>query len=296
MGTRSAPPVRRSIALICLAAGILAILAAGTALSAGSGLSYPSGQKSVSNAEPGRTAKSVGCPNDRPHPTGGGVEVGGDESDLELEVGSSGPTANHGGWSGGANNSSASTAEMTVIAICGHGNYVYKTVKKKIAVGKAVQKKASCPSGTDVVGGGVQAAGDHGVEVGSTEPSDGGDGDSKADDAWLGRESNSSSKKTTMKVTAICAKSGSFTYIRGPKGPVLDDTQATASVSCPPDTQVTGGGVDVTGKNTDIEVADSFPQDDGDVGDLPDNGWSANANNDSSGASESMRAFAICQG
>jgi hypothetical protein len=279
-----------------LAGGALAIVAAGTALSAGSTLSYPSAQKTASNAGAGRTAKSVPCPGDHPHPTGGGVEMAGDESELDLEVGSSGPTGNHRGWSGGGNNSSSSTAEMTVTAICGKGNYAYTTAKKRLRVNRSVEKKVSCPGGSDVVGGGVQAAGDHGVEVGSTEPSDGGDRDSKADDAWLGRESNTSSHRTTMKVTAICAKHGTFTYISGPASLVPNDSQVSASAACPANTQVTGGGVDVTGNNTDIEVADSLPQDDGDLDDVPDNGWRADANNDNSGRGEHMQAFAICQG
>lgn len=295
MATRFPPPGpgRRRLALLISFVLPCVILAVGSALGAG-GLRYPSRQRNVSSAEPGRTNATAKCPAAKPHPTGGGVEVDGDESQLDLEVGSTLPTRHHNGWRGGANNSSPSNAQMTTTAICGHGAYVYKTVKRKLAVGKAVQKKALCPAGTKVVGGGVGASGDHGVEVGASEPSDGGDHDSKADDAWLGRESNSSSKRTVMKVTAVCAKRGKFAYVRGPATALLNHTQGTVSVSCPASTQVTGGGIDVSGKSTNIEVGDTFPTDDGDPGTTPDNGWSATGNNDGSGATRGMRAFAIC--
>ena len=57
---------------------------------------------------------------------------------------------------------------------------------------------------------------------------------------------------------------------------------------------MTGGGVDITGKSTDVEVGDTFPTDNGDAGTKPDNGWRASGNNDGSGATRSMRAFVIC--
>jgi hypothetical protein len=276
--------------LVALCALACLVFAAGSALGAG-GLKYASKQSNVSNAEPGRTNATAKCPGTK-HPTGGGVEVNG--SDLELEVGSTLPTGGHDGWRGGANNSSTSSTQMTTTAICGGGAYVYKTAKKKVAVGHAEQKKTGCPKGTRVVGGGVGAAGDHGVEVGATKPADGGDKDSKADDAWLGRESNSSSKRTVMKVTAVCARRGQFAYVRGSRAVVPNNTQGSVSASCPASTQVTGGGIDVSGKSTDIEVGDSFPSDNGDPGTTPDNGWTATGNNDGSGASTHARAFAIC--
>jgi hypothetical protein len=269
------------------------IVAVGSALGAG-GFKYVSKQRSVSSAEPGRTNATAKCPAAKPHPTGGGVKVDGDESGLDLEVGSTLPTGHHNGWRGGANNSTSSAAQMTTTAICGKGAYVYRTAKKRVAVNKAGQAKAGCPKGTRVVGGGVGAPGDHGVEVGASEPADGGDKDSKADDAWLGRESNSSSKRTTMKVTAVCAKRGTFAYVRGPATALPNDTQGTVSASCPGSSHVTGGGIDVSGKSTAIEVGDTFPSDDGDPGTVPDNGWIATGNNDGSGATKHMRAFAIC--
>jgi hypothetical protein len=284
---------RRRLAIVIACALPCVILVAGAALGAG-GLSYSSKHRNVSNAEPGRTSLAAKCTAANSHATGGGVKVDGDESGLDLEVGSTLPNGSHNAWKGGANNSTVATAQMTTTAICGKGNYVYKTVKKSVGVGKAEQKTAKCPAGTKVVGGGVGAPGDHGVEVGASEPSDGGDGNSKADDAWLGRESNSSAKRTVMKVTAVCAEAGKFAYVRGPATPVINDTQVTSSVSCPGSTQVTGGGVDVTGKNTNVEVGDSFPTDSGDPGNTPDNGWSASGNNDGSGATRSMRTFAIC--
>ena len=50
---------------------------------------------------------------------------------------------------------------------------------------------------------------------------------------------------------------------------------------------VTGGGVDVSGIDDDLEVKASSPEEEG--------GWLGQAINDHSGQDEKMQAFAICK-
>jgi hypothetical protein len=294
MKTHAATHRHRRFLLLAACVLPCVILAAGVALAAG-GLKYVSKQKTASNVEPGRTFDTAKCPHAKHHVTGGGLRVTGPSEPLELEVGSSLPTARHNGWRGGANNSSAANAQMTTTAICGKGKLVYKSVKKSIAVDEVSQKKARCPKRTKVIGGGVGAPGDHGVEVAASEPSDGSDHNSKPDDAWFGRESNTSTSNTRMTVTAVCAKRGKFRYVHSARASMPNDTQRTVSASCPGSKHVTGGGIDIKGKSGDLEVNSSFPFDSGDAGSTPDNGWRVTGNNDGSGSTTSVRAFAICK-
>src|SRR5436190_23119414 len=60
---------RRRLALLVLCVIPCVIVAVGSALGAG-GLKYVTKQRSVSNAEPGRTNATAQCPTTTPHPTG----------------------------------------------------------------------------------------------------------------------------------------------------------------------------------------------------------------------------------
>ncbi len=275
--------------------GVSACLAAGVAIASG-GASYPSDSKSVSNAEPGRTKDAVKCPAGR-HVTGGGVEVTGDDSTLDLEVGSTLPTKHNTGWSGGANNSGPSNGDMTVTAICEKGAFVYKTVKATVPVDKAVRKVAKCPLGTHVIGGGVGAPGDHGVEVFLSEPRDGPDKGTKFDDAWGGGVDSSQNTKTKMTVTAICAHLGKHAVkkVVGPKQVIPNNTEDSGKAMCPTGTHVVGGGSHTAPHSTDSEVESSFPIDGPDSDSTPDDGWKSFANNDGSGATLKLHAVALCK-
>jgi hypothetical protein len=259
-------------------------------------LRYVSKDKPVPSAEPGRTSLTVPCSGGR-HVTSGGVEVDGDESTLDLEVGSTLPAKHNKAWRGGGNNGPAAdpTADMTVTAVCAKGNFIYKTAKKHLPVDGAVRKKVSCPVGTNVVGGGVGAPGDHGVEAFISEPRDGGDGDVLRDDAWTGGEDNGSNNGTTMKVTAICSKTLHPKQVVGKKRIVNPGAQNLARVFCPSGSHVVGGASHTKPHSTDSEIADAFPVDNGDHGSTPDNGWEVDANNEGS-APLKLRSIALCAG
>jgi len=284
---------RRGLLFTACVAVLMVLI--GSALGAG-GLRYVSKHKTVVSGEPGRTYLSVGCSGGR-HVTSGGVEVTGDESNLDLEVGSTLPTKNNTAWRGGANdNPPTPDGDMTVTAICSSGKFFYATATKNVKKGGFARKIVSCPAGTQVIGGGAGAPGDHGVEVIQSEPRDGKDADTDPDDGWLGGESNSSSKATTLKVVAICSKLTNVKRVTGKPKTVAIDTQSSAKVSCPSGTHVIGGGSHTKPHSTDSEVADSFPTDGPDADTKPDDGWEVDANNDGGSAPIKLRSIAFCSG
>ncbi len=98
-----------------------------------------------------------------------------------------------------------------------------------------------------------------------------------------------------FKVTAVCAKRGTYKVVSsGPKR-LPDNSQVSATARCPQGAQVTSGGVRITGTDSDLEVAQSFPFDSFDPGHLPDNGWRGSANNQSTGQPQRMETFAVCK-
>lgn len=283
--------IRKGLPVIVSAALLVVLI--GSALGAVAP-KYISKHKTVVSGEPGRTNLSVGCPGGR-HVTSGGVQVIGDESNLDLEVGSTLPSGNGKAWRGGANdNPPTPNGKMTVTAICAKGKFFYVTAKKKVKVDGFARKIVSCPSGTNVIGGGAGAAGDHGVEVIQSEPRDGKDADTDPDDGWLGGESNSSSKAVTLKVVAICSKLKNVKRVTGKPKTVAINTQASATVSCPKHSHVIGGGSHTKPHSTDSEVADSFPFDGPDGDTKPDDGWEVDANNDGGSAPIKLRSIAYC--
>jgi hypothetical protein len=293
MSKRSSTALRRKAALLAGGAVACSLSFIGLALASG-GASYETTSKNVPNTGAARTSATSKCGSGR-HVTGGGVQVTGEAGSLELEVGQTLP-AKHTGWHGGANNTSSTTAQMTVTAICEKGKFTYKTVKASIPVNKAVHKVAKCPLGTFVLGGGAGAPGDHGVEVFQTEPTDGPDKGTKLNDAWEGGVNNSSSHKTKLTVTAICADvpKRAVKKVSGPRKVLPDNTQDSATAMCPSGTHVVGGGAHTHPHSTDTEVESTFPIDGPDPDTKPDDGWEAVANNDDSGFKIDLHSIALC--
>ena len=283
----------------CLAVAACLLIGATASQAINGGLFYASLEKAVPDSGPdhlGRTVGTIFCHGSRPHPTGGGVQISGDNSNFDLEVASI-DTIGH-SWAVEVNNDSGSPAQMTETAICSSrgGPYSYPDATRAIPAGEQVLKRVSCPAGTSVTGGGVSTTGDHtGVEVASTEPADGPDRDSKPDDAWLGTANNGTTGGARMGVVAVCAGSGRYRYVKSPKETLVDNSTRSSQVPCPDNTHVTGGGIDITGINIGIEVAGTFPEDGEDAGGLADDGWVGVANNDNSGDDEKFRTFAICK-
>lgn len=266
------------------------------AATVGGGLAYPAAHTQVLPATGnGVTSDAVACPSAFPHPVGGGIRIDGSDPGLDLEVHASTPTAS--GWSVAGNNSSGSNAHMTTFAICATGTYLTPSSSSTIKPGHWSSLKVSCPAGMQAIGGGVSIiGGDHADEVSASEPTDGADADHAIGDAWYGAAGNGSTTKVKLKVTAICDGS-TATYKIKFHAPVLltQGHQKTSQVMCPAGTRLVGGGADITGSNTNMEIHDMYPVDGSDVDTFPDNGFKATGYNDGDPAARQLITFAICK-
>jgi hypothetical protein len=280
--------------------GVSLLVGAGSAFGQGSGLFYsPVSNATVRDASVngnGVTHRAVNCPSSHPTATGGGAEITGDQSGLDLELKSSGPVTVGSGpdkWDIQANNSSGSQAQMTYDAICAKGNFRHVTVLAQVPAGTERVKTAKCPKGTKLAGGGVTTnrAGDHATEIGDSAPA----GKHGHLDAWRGNINNGSSQSVKMAVTALCAESGSYRVVKTQKKALPNGAQLDDIAVCPKGTKVSSGGVLITGTSDALEVASSAPWDSGDANSTPDNGWHGVANNDGSGTAQKMQVFAVCK-
>jgi hypothetical protein len=259
-------------------------------------LQYTTKDKAVPSGEPGVTTAKAVCPASHPLVTGGGVEITGDESGLNLEVGTTLPSANLVGWTAVANNSSGSDASMHVTAICARSHVTFRERERTVRASRQGALRVLCPVDTSVIGGGVGITGpSHKQEVASTQPFDSSDSGQAPDDGWEGRANNGLHHAVTMTVAAVCARAGSYRYVQSSLISVPDNSQVGTTATCPSGTVVTGGGMNETGQSLGVEVGDSFPFDGADADTTPDDGWQANANNDGTGSAQKMQTFAICK-
>jgi hypothetical protein len=136
---------------------------------------------------------------------------------------------------------------------------------------------ASCPSShPNLTGGGAALSRvvDPNIQLWST--------DLIEDNVWGGRASNlDSGHSAELTVTALCAKSGNFSYPEANKDGDLG-VQVAKGVNCPPGEKLTGGGVDGTPINLSQkrrggipapEIAASYPEDGPDANSRRDDRW-----------------------
>jgi hypothetical protein len=286
----------RSIAMVAIVLAVVLAASPAWGLRVGT-LRYPHHTTGVPNAEPGVTTDTADCPADHPVATGGGAEITGNQTGLDLEIGTTLPESPGGkGWTVTANNSSPDAASMKTYAICAKNGVVDRVATKNVPRNSQGEAKAACPAGTKIVGGGAGITGDsHTQEVATTEPADGPDGNHEPDDAWLGRANNGLNQHVILTVVALCSGQGAYDVIITSPKTVPNRQQVAAEAHCPQGEQVTGGGIEIAGDNLGIEVADAFPIDGPDADHVPDDGWHATANNDATGHSTQMQVFAICK-
>ena len=242
----------------------------------------------------GVTSKVRTCPSSHPHVTGGSAVITGDQSDLDLELKSSGPVNVRGPdrWHFDLTNSSHSGAQGAVGPICAAGKFAYPQKSFQIGAQQEAQASASCPRGTQLAGGGVLAlGGDHRTEIGSSAPQ----GNSRHPRAWAGTVNNGAHRAIGATVLAVCAEQGHYTVVHSAEKPLPNNSQVSAIARCPAGSADSGGGVRITGLNDGLEVAGSEAFDSDDPGATPDEGWLATANNDASGRRETMLTFAVCR-
>lgn len=291
---------RRSLVLLASAVIGLVLLVPGPAVLAApnGGLFYPPARvKNLpdnSATGTGVTAGTAKCPDSHKHPVGGGVQIEGVDPELDLEVHATGPDGQK--WRAAGNNDAGVTATMTIYVICSKGDMVTKTKTRTIGPDNTGSATAQCPAGTRVTGGGAEiVGGNHSDEVTSTEPVDGSDANNKRDDAWFGSAGNGSGgSAVTLRVTAICASTGTYKTIASPPMQIPHDSQATTSAMCPANTLLTGGGTDIDGQSSDLELADGYPIDGPDLDVVTDDGWTSTANNEKQQV-HFMQVFAVCK-
>jgi hypothetical protein len=282
-----------ALALLTLACALFGIASAAGSASSGAPFYAPLHGLVVPDASVngnGVTFDALACPKSHPNATGGGAVISGDQSHLDLELKTSFPSGRD--WAFELNNSSGSAALGTTLLICAKGDFKYPTRNVAIPPGGQGERFVTCPKGTTLAGGGVNAFhGDHKTEIASSAP----EGHGATPNAWDATVNNGSAEAVSATVGAVCAKRGTYKVVRTSPMPLPDHSQVTALANCPKHSHVSSGGVRITGLDNGLEIADSTAFDNGDGNAKPDNGWQGTANNDNSGSSQTMQTFAICK-
>jgi hypothetical protein len=166
-----------------------------------------------------------------------------------------------------------------------------------VADGETKAQKVPCPSGSSVVGGGVNVVGGNGfTKVNSTTPYDGADEDTKPDDGWLGAISHKAGgADRLMTVFAVCATSGKYKYLSH-RLQLPTPTPGSDGVACPSGMVVTGGGVSLDLRSAKAYVSSTAPFDSPAIDDpdaVREDGWGGTVSLD--GTKDAyMRVTAIC--
>ena len=178
--------------------------------------------------------------------------------------------------------------DLEVTAICAKPKgIVQRTTIDTGSAGDPIGGVALCPPGTRVAGGGFHGN-DSDDDVLLSAPADTvADTDTKPDDGWSA-EVIADSIADSVTVTAVCSKRLKLKYeqadLTAPSG--VEET-----ASCPENRAVTGGGHSLPG-GAGATIHSSNPVDSNDSGDVPSNGWHAQARVDS--GSRTLLVYAVC--
>jgi hypothetical protein len=233
--------------------------------------------------------------------TGGGILLDTDSyvGELSTTLPTDGPdsdTTRDDAWFARAYNASGDALDIDMFAICSDTG-TFDRVKATASVPQPTfrkQKTASCPSGTDIVGGGAHITG-NGPLVTASYPN-------STHDGWVGVvryniASGGTSGTQTMTSYAICAHSGQYEYRSAGLDVTQQNTHEAQLVNCPSGTRVIGGGFKGTEPgNWFSRIQGSFPfNDDLDVD--PDDGWiaSMSSSGQASGPYPRLTVYAVCK-
>lgn len=155
---------------------------------------------------------------------------------------------------------------------------------------------AGCGKGREVLGGASNASTDVG-HLNATYPIDGADSNETLDDGWQGFMFDAQGDGSPD-VQAFCQSRDApivktLTYVAGDPETMLAPGSATAVARCTSNRSVAGGGVFVSGSVPEAMLVRSVPIDLGDPDNVPDDGWSGKALNQS-GLGKTVVAHAIC--
>jgi hypothetical protein len=131
--------------------------------------------------------------------------------------------------------------------------------------------------------------------VNSSFPFDGADADHVPDDGWRGGGYDPVGGVGGFSVYAICVQDDVLRYVTRAPVSVEAEDAVTRRVACANDEHVTGGGARVSGPEDGARLVSTFPYDDADGDDIPDDGWQVTVYN-VDGNEKSVTAHAICLG
>jgi hypothetical protein len=185
----------------------------------------------------------------------------------------------------------ASAVADTVLGT--ENGFTYVSDSETALSGQPSAPLAECPAGTKVIGGGGDALTSslEGI-LASAAPGDGPDQDAKPDDFFRVFTHNTTASSSTADVWAICAP-GKTRYERASVNVGVGKAKSQKA-KCPGGTKVVGGGVYLTGSNSEIFINATRPWDSRDRGKKPDDGWFVRAAN-VAGSRKVMTAHAMCR-
>ena len=275
-----------------VAAVVIAVLVASAAPAWGAGsLEYVLSKEK--NLPAGKVAfKRANCPNDT-KVTGGGIQIiGGNtatgiRSSAPFDDGDSNEKPDD-GWTGTAVSRSAGNKKIIALAVCSRTGRFSYVVDEGLMGPNQTSADAVCPTGEPLAGGGVRLltskkAENEGLVAAKMVPSEGG---------FYAVGNNQTNALGYIESYAICANSGSYEYVER-EDTAPDGAQFGVASPCPNGTKVTSGGVEPVSTSVAVEVARVFPYRDG--GQLPDDGWQSDINNNNTGAPVDFSTWAVCR-
>jgi hypothetical protein len=135
---------------------------------------------------------------------------------------------------------------MGETTVCGESvpGLSYPRTKKDTPARSRTTASVDCGPGTQVVSGGVKAAGPYGSQYPVRSfPFDDGDADSAPNDGWRVSVDNKSNKDRKMKAYAVCTTSGGISYWFS-DGTAMKRARAHDQTDCMAGQYVLGGGID----------------------------------------------------
>jgi len=236
----------------------------------------------ISTLSPSNTTGSVTCPATSTgaarYPQDGGVSF--QSHSLYASVNSSYATGTS--WSVGITNRTGAATTFTVWAVCAVPNTGYVELSSTgVPNARGTQTEASeaCPTGTKIIGGGVQNSLPYATIYGSYP----------SGNAWVVHVDNPGTTANTMYVSAVCTTySGTTAYSvnEGSAVRAAPSSDTGAAISCPSGQAAVGGGISVGSLNTNVNLNSSAPTATG-------LGW-ANFENNATSTAVGLTPWVIC--
>lgn len=266
------------------------------ALGASGGLRYRS-DSTTFDAGSGYARAEVGCGGPRWHLIGGGADAGGPAGQGRLAAGRPIDSADSDargddGWLAGGYG--ISTAEITGYSVCVRDDAIrYRS--KVVASDPTGLRAGSLGCGSArwqvVTGGSLIATSNSWTN--SSYPIDGNDANRAPDDGWRARVYDTIGGAGGFTLHAACVRGVRVrSVVRGPIS-LFAGSAVNRRVDCGPGEHVVGGGARVTGPANRSRMVSTFPFDDTDENDVPDDGWQVRVYS-LGGLQKKVTVFAIC--